>query len=266
MGAALPAYLQVVSMTAQLFLTYRAALVLQLVVMLLQVFLLKMVWTAVYGGRVEVESVELRTVIAYLTLANLQFWLVAPVLGNFIPEHIRAGQIALELARPLPYVRQMFMRQLGATAALVPFVLVALPFALLVGGLAPPASASAGLLYLVSLCLAFGVVTLWGLVLGLAAFWTIEVWGFIAIRYFVAQFFGGALVPLAFFPDWLRTLGGLLPFQAELHIPMSIYFGQMSGPEAARRLLVQLFWLIVLGAAAGLMWRHALRRVVIQGG
>jgi ABC-type uncharacterized transport system permease subunit len=253
-------------MGAQYFLAYRGALAIELLIMLLRVFLLKMVWTAVYGGRASVEGLDLDTVVAYLTLANIQNWFIFPGLAPMIADQVRDGQIAVELARPLPYLRRLLAQQLGQSAALVPFVVIVLPVALIVGGLRPPASPLAGLLYLVSAVLAYGVVTATGLLLGLLAFWTVEIGAFQTIRYFVAQFFGGVLVPLWFFPDWLRALAGVLPFQAETFIPLSIYFGQASGLAAAQGLAVQLAWLVALYALGAALWRRAIRRVVVQGG
>jgi ABC-type uncharacterized transport system permease subunit len=260
------AYRQLAGMGMQFFFTYRGWLVIELVVILLRVFLLRMVWTAVYAGRDSVDGVELDVLVAYVTLASLQFWFLFPGLAELIAEQVREGKVAVELARPVPYLRQLLARQIGQTAALTPFLAAAVPFALVLGSLRPPASAAAGALYLVSLVLAWGIVTLIGLLLGLLAFWTVEIWGFVTIRYFVSQFFGGALVPLWFFPDWLRTVAGLLPFQGESFIPMSIYLGRLTGPEAARALGIQLFWVAALYALGGLLWRRTIRRLVIQGG
>jgi ABC-type uncharacterized transport system permease subunit len=150
--------------------------------------------------------------------------------------------------------------------AVIPFVTLALPFAILLGGIQVPQSFTAGLLYMVSLGLGYLVAVLMGLTLGLAAFWTTEIGGVLTIYAFANQFFGGVLVPLWFFPPLLRRVAGLLPFQAQAFIPLSLYTGQVAGTEALQALGLQLFWVVVLSALARLMWQRAMYRVVIQGG
>src|SRR5438132_9166511 len=149
----LPAYLQIANLWFQMAYMYRFNLAMELVGVLLKIFLLKVVWTAVYAGQASVDGVELRHVISFVTLANLQMWLIFPMLAWHIQERIREGQIALDLARPVPFLGQLLANQVGTTAAFAPFVLLAVPLALIVGGLEPPASASAVVLYLVSMVL-----------------------------------------------------------------------------------------------------------------
>jgi ABC-type uncharacterized transport system permease subunit len=262
----LAAYWQLALMWPQMAYAYRFNILFWLLGTLLQIYLLRVVWTAVYAGRGEAEGAELARLIAYLTLANLQLWITYPILSEILQGRIREGQIAIDLARPVPFLGQLVAQQLGATAALLPFLALALPIAFLLGNLAPPQSAQAGLLYLASSGLAYLIVTEANLLLGLLAFWTMETWAFIAIYRFVNQFLAGALVPLWLFPPWLATLAGLLPFQTQAHIPLSIYLGQLDGEAALRGLLVQGFWVVVLYGLAQLVWGQAMRKVVVQGG
>ena len=262
----LPAYLQIANLWLQMAYTYRVSLATELVGVLLKIFLLKVVWTAVYAGRDVVDGVELRHVISFVTLANLQMWLIYPMLAWHIQERIREGQIALDLARPVPFLGQLLANQVGTTAAFAPFVLIAVPLALIVGGLEPPASPTATLLYLVSMALAYMVTALMGMLMGLVAFWTLQTRGVQAIYEFVSQFFAGALVPLWFFPPPLRQVADWLPFQAQAFIPLSLYMGQAPPQGIAGALGVQLVWVAVLFGIAWLMWQRAMRRVIIQGG
>jgi ABC-type uncharacterized transport system permease subunit len=262
----IPAYLQIANLWLQMAYTYRVSLAMELVGVLLKIFLLKIVWTAVYAGRATVDGVELRHVISFITLANLQMWLIFPMLAWHIQERIREGQIALDLARPVPFLGQLLANQVGTTAAFAPFMLVAVPLALIVGGMEPPASAGAALLYLISMALAYMVTALIGMLMGLIAFWTLQARGLQAIYEFVSQFFAGALVPLWFFPPALRQVADWLPFQAQAFIPLSLYMGQAPPQGIAGALGLQLFWVAALFGIAWLIWQRAMRRVIIQGG
>src|SRR4051812_27841984 len=262
----LPAYLQIANLWLQIAYTYRVNLAMELVGVLLKIFLLKVVWTAVYAGHDTVDGIELRHVISFVTLANLQMWLIFPMLAWHIQERIREGKIALDLARPVPFLGQLLANQVGVTAAFAPFVLLAVPLALIVGGLEPPASAGAALLYLLSMALAYMVTALLGMLMGLIAFWTLQTRGIQSIYDFVSLFFAGAMVPLWFFPPALRQLADWLPFQAQAFIPLSLYMGQEPQQGILGALGLQLFWVVALFGIAWLVWQRAMRRVIIQGG
>ena len=122
------------------------------------------------------------------------------------------------------------------------------------------------MLYAVSLVLAYAISILASLILALLVFWTYETHGVTAIYSFVTQFFAGALVPLWFFPDGLRAVAELLPFQTQAYLPLSIYIGRLAGGDALRGLGVQVFWIVALFVISNALWRRAIRRVVIQGG
>jgi ABC-type uncharacterized transport system permease subunit len=257
---------QVASMAMHTAWTYRFNWAFDMVGLLAQIYVLKMVWTAVYAGQAEVDGLPLEQLIAYLTLANLQLWVMFPVLAEYIGARVRDGLVAQELARPVPFLVQMVGYQVGDTAAGLPFIVLALPAALFLGGLLPPASPVTAALYVVSLGLGWLVVVMTGLVIGIVSFWTTEVGGFMTIHGFVSRFFAGAFVPLALMPPWLGQLAGVLPFRAQAEIPLSIYLGQASGVEVPALMAVQLFWVFALFALARALWGLAVRRVVVYGG
>jgi ABC-2 type transport system permease protein len=267
LASTLPAYLKLASLQAQITYAYRGEVIAGLFVVLLRILLLKAIWTAVYEGRSSVEGVALPDLITFVTLGNLQLMLMRPMLVVYVQRRIHDGQIALDLARPVPLLGQLVAQQVGATAGFVPFLVAAVPLAFIVGNLAPPASSAAAIAYLASLALAYAIATLIALVMALVAFWTVETLGVGVIYEFAIQFFGGALVPLWFFPSILRTIAELLPFQAQVFIPLSIYTGAISDPAGiARALGLQLLWVAALTVIAWLLWQRAQRIITVYRG
>ncbi|MGH2377268.1 MAG: ABC transporter permease [Candidatus Limnocylindria bacterium] len=262
----MPAYAKIVGLASQVAYAYRFQILFQLIGLLLQIFLLKVVWTAVYADRASVEGVDLATLLTFLTIANLQIWIIFPEGGEDLQQKVREGKIAQDLARPVGLLGQLLAYQLGMTLGFLPMILVATPVAFVVGVLQAPASPEAALLYGLSVVLAYAVVALMGLILGLVAFWTLETTGMWAIYRFANLFFAGGLVPLWLFPGPLRTVAELLPFQTQAHIPVSIYIGRLAGTDAARGLLIQAAWILILALVVRFVWSKALRRVVVQGG
>jgi ABC-2 type transport system permease protein len=167
----------------------------------------------------------------------------------------------------VPFLGQLLAQQVGATIGFLPFLMAAVPFAFILGNLGPPVSPAAAVAYLVSLLLAYAIGTLIGLLMALVAFWTVQTLGVQVIYNFAAAFFGGALVPLYFFPKALRAVAEFLPFQAQVFIPLSMYTGSIAGIGAiAQAFAIQLFWVGVLGLIVWLLWRRAQRIVTVYRG
>ncbi|GAA4202978.1 ABC transporter permease [Actinocatenispora rupis] len=259
-------YLALARMQARVVLAYRIDYLNGLIGLLLQVFLLAVVWRTVYGERDSVDGVPLATMLAYVTLASVQGWLFNPWVFTLIPDRVREGRVGIDLVRPVGFVSQVVAAQVGRTAATAPFALAALPFAVLLSGMAPPASPLAAVGYLVSLALGYAVTTVLSVVFGLMTFWTMEIGGIFIIYRMVAQFLSGALIPLWFMPGALRTVAQVLPFQAVTYTPTAIYLGRLDAGAAVLATGVQCGWVLVLALLARLVWSRALHRVVVQGG
>ena len=104
--------------------------------------------------------------------------------------------------------------------------MLALVVAVLAVGVAPPASPAAALLFLPSVALGFVIKFLVSFLAALLCFWGV---GLIWAQTAVVNLFSGALVPLAFFPNWLRAFAAWAPFQGIIATPLAIYQGQAAG-------------------------------------
>jgi ABC-2 type transport system permease protein len=253
-------------MGAQMTFMYRANVFFQVAGVIFQVYLLKVIWTAIYLHNSNVSLVQLPILISYLTLSNLQVWILSPTITNVLQERVRSGDVALDIGKPISFSGQFLARQFGTSLSMVPFAFLALPLAWLAGGLQAPASLVALLCYTISFFLAYCVVSLIGLLLGLISFWTFELSGIQLIFRFVNQLFAGALIPLWLFPPALHTVALFLPFQAVAFLPVSIYLGQIQGTGIVSALATQGMWVVLLYALVQLTWFRARRRVIVQGG
>ena len=76
----------------------------------------------------------------------------------------------------------------------------------------------------------------------------------------------GGIVPLPFFPEGFRQFAELLPFSCMENVPLRVYSGDLAGPEMARAILLQIFWVFALVLIGKVLEQKALKRVVVQGG
>ncbi|MFI6706325.1 ABC transporter permease [Nonomuraea sp. NPDC050478] len=242
-------------------LAYRSSIVMTCVTLVAQVFLLRMIWTAVYGSRAEAAGLTLEALLAYLTLANLQSFATQTLVSRVIHHRIRSGTVFFDLARPIGYLRQMAAFQAGNTGGSLLLLAPVVPVVLLVGSITAPVN---GLGYVVTLVLGYVIAVQLALLISLLGFWMLEIGAVSLLYQLVSQFFAGTMVPLAFFPGFLGTLAEVLPFKYMGYVPAAIYVGHIS--DISGPLLVELAWVAGLWALLALAWSRTHRRVVIQGG
>ncbi len=260
-------YLFIVQQSFQRVLAYRASFVLGLGVPLLQVAALYYFWMAVYAGATRPGGLSWHQMVTYLCVAFAVNELVGWGVESSIGRAIRDGSIAMELLKPLDYQLYKLCEATG-TMLLQGLLVALLTFALAIGllSIAVPADLVTLMLFLLSVALGVLVAFSLSYITGLAYFWTTNHWGLVQTKRWLVSLTSGTLVPLVFFPEWLRGIAMALPFQAIVHTPLTIYLGLL--PEAGRlqALLVQLFWAVALWFAARLLFAQAIKRVTVQGG
>ncbi len=247
-------------------LQYRVAVLSSAALSVVWILLLTRVWTAVYGERGLVEGFDLETLIVYLTLVNLQNVIMSNSVTRIITERVRVGTVLFDIARPMPLISQLIAQQAGQSVGVCGFVLLAAPFAALVGGLAPPADLGAAVTYPVALTLGWLINTLLAILVGLATFWAMEIGGFTLLYQVVAGFLSGTSVPVVFFPGVFGVIVELLPFRFTGYVPAAVYVGQIDGVAVLRTMGWAVVWIVLLGGLLALVWGRAYRKVVVQGG
>lgn len=189
---------------------------------------------------------------------------------NEIFDHITSGSIAYELCRPCDlysmwFVKNMAIRLSRVVLRCAPILLVAAllpdPF-----GLRLPVSWSAALLFPLSMALGFLVMVAFTMLVYISAFYTISANGVRILVTSVLEFLTGGVLPIPFFPDWLRPVMYVLPFGSMQNTPYLIYVGHFSRADALKSMCLQVFWLIVLVLIGKGWMNRAEKKVVVQGG
>jgi len=185
-------------------------------------------------------------------------------------DSIVSGNIAYELCRPINIYNMWFTK--NTAVRLSKAVLRCLPIIIFAGvlpspyGMSLPHSIGAFLLFLLSMILGFLVIVAFSMLVHATAFFTISPKGIRVLATSVIEFFSGGLIPIPFFPDWIQPVIYALPFASMQNTPFLIYTGYLGGIEALKSIGLQILWLLVLWCAGKLIFRYALKRVVVQGG
>ena len=155
-------------------------------------------------------------------LAMTEWVLMSTPLVQFqMEEDIRRGDVAYEIARPASWLGSRLAHGLGALVFRAPVMLgVACAAAWSLAG-APERPAGLEVAMLFGL-IAAGVMTLFHVAIGVAAFWL----GDVAPAYWIWQkllfVLGGLLLPLQFYPPLFVRIARLTPFAALLAGPASL--------------------------------------------
>lgn len=184
-----------------------------------------------------------------------------------LTERVRSGAVAIDLHRPVSLLAIRLAEDLGRatfellTRGAIPLVVGGLLF-----DLAWPGRVSTWLLFAVSLLFAVVVGFALRYLLGLLAFWIIDVSGPRDLLVLCQVFFSGSILPLVVFPDWLRQLADVLPFRTLVQIPIDVFLHEDTGSSALSGLVIQVGWVAVLLGLGAVLTRTAVRKVVVQGG
>ena len=167
---------------------------------------------------------------------------------------VRTGDVAIDLGRPVHPVAAWLAEDLGRAgqACLVRFAAPMVVGGLLYG-LRLPQDPVTVPLFVLSAALAV-VVSFGGrLLVSLVAFWLVDVRGLMGLYVVVSNVLCGLLVPVPFFPDWLRVVAYATPFPSMVQTPVDVSVERVSGLDAVVALAVQAGWALVLLAAAVLV-------------
>lgn len=180
---------------------------------------------------------------------------------------IRQGDLAMRLLRPIHPFLHYATDNLAALPLRALFTLPVMALALFwVGRGTVTTDATHVAIALVGTLGAWAVVFAAMLVVGsLGLFWesSLALYDLWLGLFFI---FSGYLMPLSFFPGWLRVLSWWLPFRYTLAFPVETLLGLESLEEAVRSLLVQWAYVAGLLMLALALWRRGLARYAVYGG
>jgi len=263
-------YWHVVNIALQNTLVYRVNFLFRAMFGLLPLMAVISLWRTVYAGRgTDIEGYTLAQMVSYYLIVTLVDMFTAVNEDDWqIAADIKDGNISQFLLKPLDYLAYRFClfgagRLIYTSVALVPvglFILwqrqwfVAPPDAVTFAWFALSVVLTALLQFFLSYTMA------------LLAFWVSEVSTFIFIVFAFEYLAGGHLFPLDILPPTLTRVLMLTPFPYQLFFPVQIYLGRATDAALYLGLAVQAGWVLIMFAAARLVWSRGIRRYSAVGG
>ncbi|HWF79837.1 MAG TPA: ABC-2 family transporter protein [Streptosporangiaceae bacterium] len=246
--------------------SYRSAVIAGLFTNLVFGALRTAIMYAVFAHSRHVGGYSLNQAIMYVWLAQ-GLMTIVQMYGN--PEfamRVRTGAIATELTRPIDTQGAAYATDLGRATyhsifrGVIPVAVGVLAFSL------PLPSAANWLEFAVSLWLAATVSFMLLFAYSLSAFWLLDYRGVALVAVILMNLLSGFVIPVSFFPPWLRTVAMWTPFPSIIQTPVNIFTGDLVGAAALRALAAQALWALTLLLLGRALFSLGRRRLVIQGG
>jgi ABC-2 type transport system permease protein len=203
----------------------------------------------------------------YLLVMMARAFSSMPGLSTGIAGSIADGSVRKYLIQPVDMLDHLFWHRVAHK--LVYYVIAAGPFALvfwmcrahLPGWPAWPVTAA----FVASLLMSFAIGFLIEALIGLIAFWFLEVSSLIFIYMMLSYFLSGHMIPLELLSQWIPFVD-YLPFRYLAYSPAAIMLGKISQEQLPMELFVQAVWIVVLFILNRVAFHRGVQRYSSYGG
>jgi ABC-2 type transport system permease protein len=203
----------------------------------------------------------------YLLVMMARAFSSMPGLSTGIAGSIADGSVRKYLIQPVDMLDHLFWHRVAHK--LVYYVIAAGPFALvfwlcrahLPGWPAWPVTAA----FVASLLMSFAVGFLIESLIGLIAFWFLEVSSLIFIYMMLSYFLSGHMIPLEWLEQWIPFVN-YLPFKYLAYTPAAIMLGRIPADQLPRELFIQALWIAALLITNRIAFNRGVRRYSSFGG
>ncbi len=231
-----------------------------------QVFL----WRAIFDNNPtkQLQHYRYEDMVAYFLLVMVaRAFSSMPGLATGIAESIRNGSVRKYLLQPVDMLDYLFWHRVAHK--LVYYAVAAGPFALVFwlcrSYLPDWPSGMVMTAFLVSLLFGFVIGFLIESLIGLIAFWFLEVSSLIFIYMMLNYFLSGHMIPLEWIDGWIPWVH-YLPLRYLAYFPAAVMLGRIPEADLPAELTIQATWIVVLLIANRAAFHYGVRRYGAFGG
>lgn len=216
---------------------------------------------AVYSGMT--RNMMYSYILIAFVLNNAMNWSTESRLSK----EIRNGDVVARVIKPVPFLTQNLANMLGGVVVQGSFYVLfcIIVFSCFYGRLYIPSACNLAL-FIISAILGMIIRMAINDFFGLLCFYVTGYLGIVWMKNAIINFFSGALIPVALFPETLQTISMFLPFEYMIHVPIAIFMGEYSISRTILIFLLQGFWIIFFFVIHSLIYRKIRINMVIAGG
>ncbi|WP_072947851.1 MULTISPECIES: ABC transporter permease [Ruminococcus] len=250
-------------------LSYRVYFFVSILTNIISIVLYYYMWLAVYDfdKKKVINGSTFSETFSYVVIAMgiysfLQVWLEWRIQPDVI-----SGNISVKLIKPIDYQFSLLSEALGAS--INNFIAITIPTLVLVLIISPSGIVLGRniFFFVISMIFSYFLNFCIDFIIGLTAFYTESIWGISTTKEAIVLFLSGAVIPLYFFPEKIRTVIEMLPFRYIYNVPIQMLqnsYGSTSQMFTA--VFMQLFWTIVLICISRIMYLCIVKKLMVNGG
>ncbi len=250
-------------------LQFRLSFLVMVIGNILYLIVVYFLWKAIYDSAETdiVNGMTFTDTLIYIVLASALFSFMEMYIVWEIGRSIQSGKIVLDLLKPMDYRRYLFWSYSGTFVSqfFLTFMPTFIAVSIATGGAIP---LGMNLLYFaVSVVMSVSINYSIDFFTGTICLYTESIWGINIMKQVIVLLLSGATIPLAFFPEPLKTIMYYLPFQSIYNAPLSLLLD--GNPEPQKVLITlgtQLLWCIVMLVISRVFWKISLRQITVNGG
>lgn len=250
-------------------LQFRLSTIIMVVGNFLYLIVVFFLWKAIFAsaGTDVVAGMTFTDTLIYLVLATSLFGMMEMYIVWMMGRDIQSGKIVLDLLKPMEYRRYLFWSYSGSfvTNMVFTFLPTFVVVVIVTNGAIP---LGLNLLWFV-ISVVMGILINYSIdfLVGTICLYTESIWGINIMKQVIVLLLSGATIPIAFFPEPLKTIVYYLPFQSIYNTPLSLLLGKdPQWQNVLSSLGIQLIWVIVMYVITKIFWKISLKQITVNGG
>lgn len=252
-------------------LQYRAAAIAGISTQLFFGFVNILVYMAFYSsGTTNNVGISIEQLTTYLWLNQSFFALIYIWFrDNDLLKMIKNGDIAYELCRPSNLYIMWFTRILATKLSSV--LLRGVPLLIIASILPNPfriiyPDIQTILLFILIMAISSILITAIIVLIYVISFYMLDEGGIMGIFSSISDILSGQAIPLALFPNALKSIVSFLPFAYISDFAFQVFCKNITGLSIIKGLIVDILWIIIIIFLGIKLTDKILKRVVVQGG
>ncbi|UTC76933.1 ABC transporter permease [Treponema sp. OMZ 799] len=186
-----------------------------------------------------------------------------------ITDSIVSGSIVYQMSKPIEIYTLWFTRSVAFRLArgllrcfpvLIIAAILPMPYRLI---MPDPITF---LMFIASMILGLCTAAAFTCLIYVLCFFTVSPRGLQIVFLSASEMLMGQVIPIPFFPETIKKILEFSPFTGIQNIPLRIFSYDISSKDAGKKIILQVFWLIVLFLSGKLIAKAAEKKLVVQGG
>lgn len=224
------------------------------------------VWSVIFGQQTSVFGYTQAQMMGYIFLVSLLQGAILATSLNSLAGDIYSGTISQLLIKPVSILKYLAIQDLSDKLKNVTFIIletIGLYFFFRPEFVLPSLSVFG--LFLGWVVLAIVIHFFIEILFGTLGFWSPQSWGPKFLFFMVVEATAGTLFPLDILPAWLQKGLYLTPFPYLSYAQTQLFLGRLKQSEMVINSIGLLFWTVVLGWAAMVIWRKGIHNYSAAG-